>query len=162
MRILGLDPGTRVAGYGVVDTQGSSLKLIAAGTFRVPAGAAVEIRLARIAKELRETITEWKPDAAAVEDVFVKLNPRAALAIGQARGALLAVLGEHGIPVHSYPPASIKKAVTGNGRASKAQVARMVGAILGDSHPRPQDATDALATALAHAFGHKAQLLADQ
>jgi crossover junction endodeoxyribonuclease RuvC len=98
-----------------------------------------------------------------MEDAFVREDPRAALVVGQGRGALLAVLGEREIPVSSYPPASVKRAVAGNGRAPKEQVARMVAAILGIDGPRgPLDSTDALAVAIAHSLAAKSQLLIGQ
>jgi crossover junction endodeoxyribonuclease RuvC len=162
MRILGLDPGTRVTGFGVVDVEGSRMRLVDAGILATPSDAPLEIRLATIAHRLRDLVAATGPEAAAVEGAFVKLDPKAALAIGHARGAILAVLGELSVPVFSYAPASIKRAVTGNGRASKEQVARMVGAILGSDEPLERDATDALGAAVAHAFGRKAQLLGEQ
>jgi crossover junction endodeoxyribonuclease RuvC len=126
---------------------------VAAGVLAAPRAAPVEQRLAKIARGLAGVLAERRPDVAAMEDAFVRDDPRAALVVGQGRGALLAVLGEHGIPVRSYPPASVKRAVAGNGRAGKEQVSRMVGAILGVSGPRgPVDATDALAVAIAHSL----------
>ena len=163
MRILGLDPGTRVVGYGIVDSEGSHLAFVDAGVISLPGSMPLETRLGMIAGRLRDLVGSQEPDVAAVEEAFVKLDPRAALTIGHARGAILAVLGEAGVPVHGYPPATIKKAVTGNGNASKEQVARMVSAILGRDLPAMRaDATDALAASLAHALGHRAQLLSDQ
>ena len=153
MLILGLDPGTRVVGYGLVEARGSRVRFVAAGVFRAPATLPIEQRLARIAKGLVQLLAEHRPGAAAMEDAFVRHDPRAALVVGQGRGALLAVLGEHEVPVRSYPPATVKRAVAGNGRAAKEQVARMVAAILGVSGPPgPLDATDALAIAIAHSL----------
>jgi crossover junction endodeoxyribonuclease RuvC len=152
-RILGIDPGTRVVGYGVIDAQGSQLRAVAAGVVNAPARLPIELRLARIAAGLRDVVVEHRPGAAAMEDVFVDADPRSALKIGFGRGAILAVLGEAELAVASYPPATVKKAVTGNGRADKSQVARMVSAVLGlDSAPEPADATDALAVAITHAL----------
>ncbi|HLF92978.1 MAG TPA: crossover junction endodeoxyribonuclease RuvC [Planctomycetota bacterium] len=163
MLILGLDPGTRVVGYGLVEARGSRLRLVAAGVLTAPFSAPVEQRLAKIAKGLSEIVTGHRPGVAAMEDAFVRDDPRAALVMGQGRGALLAVLGEHGIPVRSYPPASVKRAVAGNGRAAKEQVSRMVSAILGAKGPLgPLDATDALAVAIAHGLAMTSQLLMEQ
>ena len=134
---------------------------LASGAWRPDAAAPLERRLAWIAAGLREVLAEWQPRAAAVEDLFVKVNPRAALAIGQARGAILAVLGEQEIRVQSYAPATIKKALTGSGRATKDRVASMVGTLLG-TRDLETDESDALATALTHAFASKAQLLTEQ
>jgi crossover junction endodeoxyribonuclease RuvC len=151
--VLGIDPGTRVAGYGLVAAEGTRLRLVEAGVLRAPAGEPVERRLARIAAGLREVLRRHRPDAAAVEDAFVKVDPQAALAVGLARGAILAVLGELGIEVASCPPASVKRSVAGNGRASKEQVARMVAAILGvETLGAASDATDALAVAISRAL----------
>jgi crossover junction endodeoxyribonuclease RuvC len=159
MLILGLDPGTRVVGYGLVESLGSRLRLVVAGVFTAPPKEPVERRLARIARGLGDLIAERKPDVAAMEDTFVRDDPRAALVVGEGRGALLAVLGERGIAVHSYPPASVKRAVAGNGRAPKEQVARMVAAILGSDGPRgPLDSTDALAVAIAHSLAASARV----
>ncbi len=109
----------------------------------------LEIRLATLATGLRSVIAQFRPSATAVEDLFVKADPKAALAVGHGRGALLAVLGEARIPVTPYPPATVKLAVAGSGRAGKEQVARMVGVILGTPpSAAPRDATDALALAI--------------
>ncbi len=163
MLILGVDPGTRVAGYGLVEAKGSRLMLVGMGVLTAPASAPVEERLAAIARGLRQVIEGRRPDAAAMEDAFVRVDPRAALLVGQGRGALLAVLGEWKIPVRSYPPATVKRSVAGNGRASKEQVARMVAAILGVGRlPGPLDATDALAVAIAHGLARPAQVLSEQ
>lgn len=153
MLILGLDPGTRVVGYGFVEALGPRLRLVAKGVLTAPGSAPVEQRLAKIAKGLAHLVGKHRPQVAAMEDVFVRNDPHAALVVGQGRGALLAVLGEHGIPVRSYPPATVKRAVAGNGRAGKEQVSRMVAAILRLSGPPgPLDATDALAVAITHSL----------
>ncbi|MFI5402554.1 MAG: crossover junction endodeoxyribonuclease RuvC [Planctomycetota bacterium] len=153
MLILGLDPGTRVVGYGLVEASGPRLRLVAAGVLEAPASAPIEQRLATIARGLSEILREHAPGVAAMEDAFVRDDPRAALVVGQGRGALLAVLGERNIPVRSYPPATVKRAVAGNGRAPKDQVSRMVAAILGVKGPLgPLDATDALAVAITHSL----------
>ena len=150
-----------MAGYGFVEVEGTRLRFLDAGTLVAERTAPLERRLATIASGLRALCETWRPDAAAVEDVFVKADPRAALAVGHGRGALLAVLGEHRIAVHSYAPASIKRALTGNGRAPKERVAKMVAQLLGTAD-LATDATDALAAALAHAFAAKAQMLTEQ
>jgi len=153
VRILGIDPGTRVVGYGIIDQQGSRLRCTDAGALCVSAKIALPIRLARLAAGLREIIEKHRPDTVAMEDAFVATDPSAALKIGAGRGAILAVLGDHEFDVANYPPATIKRAVAGNGRADKEQVARMVTAILGlAGPPEPLDATDALAVAITHAL----------
>lgn len=150
MRILGLDPGSRVCGYGVIDDAGGQLRYVECGVLTAPQERAMEERLGEIARGLREVIAELAPQVVAVEDVFSHHNPRSALALAQARGMALAVVGLAGLRVASYPPASVKKAVSGSGRADKDQIARMVQTLIGlKSLPRA-DATDALAVAITH------------
>ncbi len=150
MRILGLDPGSRVCGYGVIEQVGADLRYIECGLLTAPEDNPMEHRLGEIARGLREVIEELRPEVCAVEDVFVNQNPRSALALAQARGMALAVIGLAGLTVASYPPATVKKAVSGSGRAEKAQIARMVQILIGlGSLPRA-DATDALAVAITH------------
>ena len=152
MRILGLDPGSRVCGYGVIESEHGQLRYVECGVLTAPESRPMEHRLGEIAKGLREVIDELSPHVAAVEDVFSHQNVRSALALAQARGMALAVLGMAGIGVASYPPATVKKAVSGSGGAGKDQIARMVQALIGlRSLPRA-DATDALAVAITH--GH--------
>lgn len=149
MRILGLDPGSRICGYGVIDADGE-LRYVECGVLTAPDGQPMERRLGEIARGLREVIAELAPAIVAVEDVFSHQNPRSALALAQARGMVLAVCGLAGLSVASYPPASVKKAVSGSGRADKDQIARMVQVLIGlRSLPRA-DATDALAVAITH------------
>ena len=150
MRILGIDPGSRVCGYGVIDFVGGEMRYVECGVLTAPEEKAMEERLGEIARGLREVIGELAPAIVAIEDVFSHQNVRSALALAQARGMALAVVGLRGLDVASYPPASVKKAVSGSGRADKAQVARMVQALIGlKSLPRA-DATDALAVAITH------------
>lgn len=150
MRILGLDPGSRVCGYGVIEQVGADLRYIECGLLTAPEDQPMEQRLGEIARGLREVIEELHPVVCAVEDVFVQQNPRSALALAQARGMALAVIGLAGLSVASYPPATVKKAVSGSGKAEKAQIARMVQVLIGlGSLPRA-DATDALAVAITH------------
>ena len=150
MRILGLDPGSRFCGYGVVDLRGDAMTYVECGVLTAPESNPMEERLGEIARGLTEVIAELKPLVVAVEDVFVHQNPRSGLALAQARGMALAVIGLAGLRVASYPPASVKKAVAGSGKADKGQLARMVQALIGlRSLPRA-DATDALAVAITH------------
>ena len=150
MRILGLDPGSRVCGYGVVEDLGKELRYVECGVLTAPEGKAMEERLGEIARGLREVIEELRPTEVAVEDVFVQHNARSALALAQARGMALAVVGLAGLTVSSYPPASVKKAVAGSGRAEKDQIARMVQALIGLRSVPRADAADALAVAITH------------
>lgn len=150
MRILGLDPGSRVCGYGVIDERAGELRYVECGVLTAPAERAMEERLGEIACGLRDVLAELKPGVVAVEDVFVHQNPRSALALAQARGMALAVIGLAGLRVASYPPAQVKQAVTGSGGAKKDQVTRMVQALIGLKTPPRADAGDALAVAIAH------------
>ena len=150
MRILGLDPGSRVCGYGVIDERAGELAYVECGLLTAPADRAMEERLGELARGLREVIDELQPQIVAVEDVFSHQNVRSALALAHARGMVLAVVGLCGLSVASYAPALVKKAVSGSGRADKTQIARMVQALIGlRSLPRA-DATDALAVAITH------------
>ncbi|MEZ4360651.1 MAG: crossover junction endodeoxyribonuclease RuvC [Kofleriaceae bacterium] len=151
MRILGLDPGTRVCGYGVIERRGDEVAYVECGVLTAPPTHAMEARLGEIAKGLRDVIAELAPEVVAVEDVFSQVNPRTALALAQGRGMALAVIGLAGLSVASYPPATVKKTVTGSGRADKEQVARLVQLAIGLRSLPPADATDALAVAITHA-----------
>jgi crossover junction endodeoxyribonuclease RuvC len=150
VRILGIDPGSRICGYGVIDQLDGELAYVECGVLTAPEGRPMEARLGEIARGLREVIGELAPAVVAIEDVFSHQNVRSALALAQARGMALAVVGLAGLSVASYPPASVKKAVSGSGRADKDQIARMVQTLIGlRSLPRA-DATDALAVAITH------------
>ena len=150
MRILGLDPGSRVCGYGAIDQRGGELAYVECGLLTAPEDRAMEDRLGELARGLREVLSELRPDIVAIEDVFSHQNPRSAIALAQARGMALAVVGLAGLAVALYAPALVKKAVSGSGRADKTQIARMVQALIGlRSLPRA-DATDALAVAITH------------
>jgi len=150
VRILGLDPGSRVCGYGVIDERAGELAYVECGLLTAPADRAMEERLGELARGLREVIDELQPQSVTVEDVFSHQNVRSALALAHARGMVLAIVGLCGLSVASYAPALVKKAVSGSGRADKTQIARMVQALIGlRSLPRA-DATDALAVAITH------------
>jgi len=150
VRILGLDPGSRVCGYGVIDETRGELTYVECGVLTAPEDRPMEQRLGEIARGLREVISELAPEICAVEDVFMHQNARSALALAQARGMALAVMGLAGLRVASYPPALVKKTVAGSGAADKGQIARMVQALIKlRSLPRA-DASDALAVAITH------------
>ena len=150
--IVGIDPGSRNCGYGVIRCAGpdASLTYVACGVLAAPATHVMESRLGEIARDLRELLNEYSPDAIAMEDVFSHVNPRSALALAQARGMALAIAGLAGLPVFSYAPALVKKTVVGSGRAEKEQVARMVATMLGLTKAMPLDASDALGVAITH------------
>ncbi len=152
MRILGLDPGSRYTGYGLIDRQGSRLSQIAQGRISLPGTSPLPERLVRLCSELRDLLTRFEPEAAVLETLFRGVNPRSLIVLAQARGALLATLAATGIDIHEFSPAEIKSAVVGHGRADKQQVARMVRLILGLGGERlTADASDALAVAICFA-----------
>lgn len=153
MIVLGVDPGTAVTGYGVVDRDGAgSLRLIECGVVRPRAGAPLAVRLQTIFEGITEIIARHRPDAVAVEAVFVHKNVRSALILGHGRGVILLAAAQAGLVVTEYPPATIKKAVAGAGAATKAQIQQMVARILRlKTPPAPSDAADGVAVALTHA-----------
>jgi crossover junction endodeoxyribonuclease RuvC len=152
MRILGIDPGLRITGYGVLDKAGQQLNYVASGCIRTPEGELPE-RLKAILDSLGEVIALHRPQQAAVEKVFVNVNPQSTLLLGQARGAAIcaAVLAQ--LPVAEYTALQVKQAVVGNGHASKEQVQDMVRRLLQLSGSPSPDAADALACAICHAHG---------
>ncbi len=151
MRVLGIDPGTAITGYGVIEGEGDSLVVTTYGVITTPANQPLAQRLQHIYRELRALITEWHPDSAAVEELFFSKNARTALSVGHARGVALLALTEAGLPIQEYKPAEVKQAVAGYGNAPKQQVQGMVQLLLNlDELPRPDDAADALAVAICH------------
>jgi crossover junction endodeoxyribonuclease RuvC len=139
-----------VCGYGVIDDNAGELRYVECGVLTAPANRAMEVRLGDIARGLREVIDELAPEVVAIEDVFTHANPRSALALAQARGTALAVVGLAGLSVASYAPAVVKKMVSGSGRADKEQIARMVQRLIQLRGSPRADATDALAVAITH------------
>ena len=152
MRILGIDPGSTVTGYGVVAREGSALRHVAHGTVRPRRGATSSERLAQLHAGICELVAAHAPDVAAVEQVFVRPgNPKSALVLGQARGVALAALGAAGLPTVEPTAQAVKLAVAGTGAASKEQVQAMVRRLLSLDRPPPADAADALAAAICRA-----------
>ena len=152
MRILGIDPGSRVCGYGMIVAQaGGALAYVECGVLTAPEDHPAEARLGEIARGLGEVLDELRPDVIAVEDVFSRINVKSALALAQARGMVLALAGLRTLRVASYTAPLVKKMITGRGRAEKEQVARMVQALVGLKSTPRADAADALALAIAHA-----------
>lgn len=151
LTVLGLDPGSRVTGYGLVSEDSGQARLVAAGVIRTPTKKSMAERLAVIYRGVAELIAEHAPGEAAMENVFVSKSPASALKLGQARGAALAACAVAGLGVGEYEPTLVKKSVVGVGRADKAQVAFMVARILGVKNPDwAEDASDALAVAVCH------------
>jgi len=152
MRILGLDPGTATTGYGIIDVEDGELKLVDYGVIETAAGEPAEQRLQSIFRQTNSLIATYRPERAAVEQLFFGRNITTAIAVGQARGVLLLALADAAIPISEYSPPKVKEAVTGYGKAEKAQMQLMVRHLLGlEESPRPDDAADALAVAITHA-----------
>jgi crossover junction endodeoxyribonuclease RuvC len=159
LRVLGIDPGTASTGFGVVDSGGQALRTVTGGVISTGADLPLERRLAAIAGHLSELLDEHEPDALAIEEVFFGRNVRSAMAVGQARGAVLATAGARAVPCFSYTPQAVKLAVCGSGAAPKDQVQRMVGALLGlEAPPASDHAADALALAICHAHNANSRL----
>ncbi len=151
MRVLGIDPGSTVTGYGVVEGRGTDCRLVECGVIRSPRKGDLAVRLLHIYSDIQAVIERLEPDCMAVEGVFYRENPRTAVVLAHARGVALLAGAEHGLTVAEYPPAEIKKAVVGTGRATKTQVGFMVQKLLGLAEPpRPSDASDGCAAALCH------------
>ena len=152
MRILGIDCGTEKTGFGVIDSDGRTHRLVVAGVVRTRPSAPFEARLLEIATGLREVIREHKPEAAAVEEVFHAVNVKTALKLAHARGVALLAIAEAGVELGEYSPLAIKTSVVGYGRAEKQQVQLMVSSLLGLAEPiASEDASDAVAVAICHA-----------
>ncbi len=149
-RVLGLDPGSVRTGWGIVELNGQRAKGIAAGVIRVRDKDPLPARLHVIFDGVTAVIAAHKPQAVAVEDIFFAKYPQAALVLGHARGVALLAAQQAGLPIAAYPPAVVKRAIVGSGRAEKSQVAQLVGALLGLAELPAEDATDALAIALTH------------
>lgn len=150
VRILGIDPGSRITGFAVVSARGDNLHPAHFGVIRTTAGEVVQ-RLGDIFLGVREVIAEQHPDVLAIESVFLSRNPQSALKLGQARGAALCAAFEQGLPVFEYAPREIKLAVVGSGKADKLQVQHMMRQILRIEEALAADAADALAVAVCHA-----------
>ncbi len=151
MRILGLDPGTATTGYGIVDVEEGEFTAVAYGTISTLAKTPMPQRLQQIQQELQQLIDEYQPDSVGVEEVFFGRNVTTAITVGQARGVLLLTVANAGLPIGEYSPPKIKDAVTGYGKADKAQVQLMVRNLLDlEETPRPDDAADGLAVAITH------------
>lgn len=148
IRILGIDPGLRATGWGVIEQAGARLRHVAHGVIRVPAEQSLAERLGGIFAEVTALITAHRPEAAGIEETLVNAGPRSALKLGQARGAAMAALAQGGLPVAEFAPRRIKLALVGTGSADKAQIAFMVQRLLPKAGPMGADAADALACAI--------------
>lgn len=165
MRVFGIDCGTEVTGFGVVESDDGGreqrLDCVALGAVRLAKPQALPARLDQVFRDLTAALERWQPDAVAIEEVFYSVNPKSALKLGQVRGVALLAAARQGIPVAEYAPLKIKSSVVGYGLAKKEQVQFMVARLLRlDTLPEPADAADALAIAICHI--HTAQTLALQ
>lgn len=152
MLILGIDPGTRITGYGIIKVQDPGFLAIDYGCIKPKADMLLTDRYLFIYNGIEELIQKYKPDALVVETQFVKLNPQSAIKLGMARGIIILAAKKAGIQVFEYAPTKAKLAVTGNGKSSKFEVQRMVQLLLNlNSIPEPEDAADALSIAICHA-----------
>ena len=155
VRILGIDPGSRLTGFGVLDFSGSKAAYVASGTCKTVDGSFPE-RLRSIYESVGEIATRYRPDVVAIESVFMHKNAGSALKLGQARSAALCATFAINVDVHEYAPREIKQAIVGTGAATKEQVQHMVVALLGLDSTPAEDAADALAAALCH--GHQRRI----
>lgn len=158
MRVLGIDPGSRHCGWGVIERDGTRLRGIAAGTIDPKESDPLEKRLRVIFEGLEEIIATHRPGVVAVEEIFYAKFAQSALRLGHARGVVLLAAARADLAITAYPPTVIKRSVAGRGAASKEQVAHLVSAILGLKTTFPVDATDALAVAITHALARPAVL----
>ena len=152
MIILGIDPGYAIVGFGVLENEQRTQKLLACGAINTPAGLQLSKRLFQIANDLEELICRFNPDAVAVEKLYFGNNVTTGIGVAQARGVILMTAERHGIPIYEYDPSQVKSAVVGYGKAEKHQVMEMTKRLLNlKAVPKPDDAADAVAIALCHA-----------
>ncbi len=159
IRILGIDPGLRRTGWGVIDTRGNRLSFVACGSLLTDGKADLSMRLVEIYGGLARVVEKFRPAEAAVEATFVNKDASATLKLGQARGVALLVPAQAGIPVSEYAPNLVKKTIVGGGHSEKAQVRMMVGVLLPKADPQSEDAADALAVAVTHAHHRQSTIL---
>jgi len=149
---IGIDPGSRITGYGLVERRGREIVYVGSGIIRAGSSGPIAKRLLTIKRELDGVIGRYHPAAVAVEEIFMAKNPKSTLTLGEARGVVLLAAAEADIPVFEYSPREVKSSVTGAGAAHKSQVAAMVGCLMQLDHaPETEDETDALAVAFCHA-----------
>lgn len=163
MRVLGLDPGLAITGYGLVEGDGQRLVSLAHGVIRTPAHTPVAQRLVRLHDELSALLARFSPDVAAVEELFLDTNARTAMIVGEARGVLLLTLAQAGVPVAEYTPMQVKQAITGYGGADKHQMQQMITLLLNLAEvPTPDDAADALAISVCYHHSMRWDILLQQ
>ena len=151
MKILGIDPGMAIVGYGLIETGETAPVLLASGSIRTDKDKSDSARLLEIFNDLSQIVEEFKPDCASVENLFFFKNQKTIIPVAEARGVILTVLEKYGIPIYSYTPMEVKQVLTGYGRAEKKEVEQMVKISLGtDNLPKLDDTVDAIAIAICH------------
>ncbi len=159
MRILGIDPGYAIVGFGILDAERGQARMVRCGAINTQAGVPMPMRLLQIQEDLETLIREFSPDAMAIEELFFNTNVTTGIGVAQARGVILATAARLGVEIFEYTPSQVKIAVVGYGKAEKRQVMEMTRRILGLSAvPRPDDAADAVAIALCHARSRTSRL----
>jgi crossover junction endodeoxyribonuclease RuvC len=162
VRVLGIDPGTSVTGWAVVEGEGARVRRVASGALRLSSQSPLAARLARIHETVRALIAEHVPVAVSLEKAFVSKNPQSAFRIGEARGAVLVAAAGCGLEVFEYAPAEVKQTLVGYGRADKEQIARGVALLLAIPAPSIADEADALAVAACHVAGARLRSLLER
>lgn len=156
MRILGIDPGIAIMGYGVIDFDGNKVKVLENGVITTSSKSRTPQRLDILYKNLNEIIMDFNPDEFAIEELFFNQNVKTAITVGHARGVQILCAQENNLPIYEYTPLQIKQAITGYGRASKCQMQKTVTTLLNLKEiPKPDDAADALSVALCHALSQR-------
>ena len=159
MRILGIDPGIAIVGYGVIDSEREKMRLVAMGASRTPTGIPVEKRVEMVYDDICEIIDTYKPDCMSVEELFFNTNQKTAIAVAQARGVILLSAMKKNVDFFEYTPLQVKQSVVGYGRAEKAQVMEMVKIMLSlEKVPKLDDTADALALAICHAHASQSKI----
>lgn len=151
VRVLGIDPGSRITGYGVIEAFRGQLAFVTCGVIKTDSGAPFAHRINEIFEGINQIVQVYQPSVAAVEDVFVSKNPRSALKLGQARGAAVVAAMQNGLAVYDYSPKLVKQSVVGYGQAEKGQIQQMMKMLLNLPKQPSNDAADALAVAMCHA-----------
>ncbi|MDR0726995.1 MAG: crossover junction endodeoxyribonuclease RuvC [Rickettsiales bacterium] len=149
-RILGIDPGLLHTGWAIIDSSGNARTYVASGVILPPKNEELSVRLAFIFREVSKLVETWQPEECSIEIIFVNVNPKTTLVLGQARAAAMVAIADNDIPVFEYEPNKIKKAIACAGRADKSQIHKMVKMLLPAANPKNADETDAIAIALAH------------
>ncbi|SDA16201.1 Holliday junction endonuclease RuvC [Ruminococcus sp. YE71] len=162
MRILGIDPGYAIVGYGVIDYDGSDMQLIGMGAITTEAGTPFEKRLLAIYSDMRVLLQNYKPDELSIEKLYFGNNKTTGIGVGEARGVILLAATQFGLPIYEYTPSQVKSGITGYGNAEKQQVQEMTRVILHLKNvPKPDDTADAVAMAMCHAYSVNSRRLVE-